>query len=55
VGSARGRRDRGRLLEDVGDDAVTAVEAEVERLAAAIGPAVVIPRFRTPLWRELIS
>ncbi len=44
-----------RLLEDVGDDAVTAVEAEVERLAAAIGPVVVIPRFRTPLWRELIS
>jgi len=44
-----------RLLEDVGADAVAAVEAEVERLAAAIGPAVVIPRFRTPLERELIS
>jgi len=44
-----------RLLEDVGDDAVAAVKAEVERLAAAIGPVVVIPRFRTPLERELIS
>ena len=43
-----------RLLEDVGDDAVAAVKAEVERLAAAIGPVVVIPRFRTPLERELI-
>lgn len=44
-----------RLLEDVGADAVAAVEAERARLAAAIEPVVVIPRFRTPLERELVA
>jgi hypothetical protein len=42
-----------RLLEDVGSDAVAAVEAEASRLAAWLGPARVTPRFRTPLEREL--
>lgn len=44
-----------RLLEDVGADAVGAVEAQVQRVAAAIGDVVVIPRFRTPLERELVA
>jgi hypothetical protein len=42
-----------RLLEDVGAEATAAVHAAAERLAAWIGPARVIPRFRTPLEREL--
>jgi hypothetical protein len=42
-----------RLLEDVGSDAVAAVEAEASRLAAWLGPARITPRFRTPLEREL--
>lgn len=43
-----------RLLEDVGAEGAAAVEDEVERMAAVIGPVVVIPRFRTPLERELV-
>jgi len=42
-----------RLLEDVGADAVAAVEAEAERLRAWLGEVRVTPRFRTPLEREL--
>jgi hypothetical protein len=44
-----------RLLEDVGRDATAAIEAEAERVAAWIGDARVIPRFRTPLERELTT
>ncbi len=44
-----------RLLEDVGRDAVDAIEAEVERLAAWLGETSVLPRFTTPLARELTA
>ncbi len=44
-----------RLLSDVGADAVAAIEAERERLAALLGPVRVTPRFRTPLERELVA
>lgn len=44
-----------RLLEDVGADAVAAIEAQAQRLAAVIGDVVVIPRFRTPLERGLVA
>jgi hypothetical protein len=42
-----------RLLEDVGSDTVAAVEAAAARLAKWIGAVRLIPRFRTPLEREL--
>ncbi len=45
------------ILQDVGADAVTAAEAEAERLGAWLvdqgGGVRVTPRFRTPLEREL--
>lgn len=44
-----------RLLEDAGHDARNAVEAERERLAGWLGATRVIPRFRTPLERELTA
>jgi hypothetical protein len=44
-----------RLLEDVGAQAVSAVEQEADRLARWLGPVRVTPRFRTPLERELIA
>jgi hypothetical protein len=44
-----------RLLEDVGSDAVAAIEAEAARLAAWLGETNVVPRFGTPLARELSS
>ena len=44
-----------RLLEDVGADATTAVEAEAARLTEWLGPVRVTPRFRTPLERELVA
>jgi hypothetical protein len=44
-----------RLLEDVGSDWQAAVEAEAERLAAWLGETRLIPRFRTPLERELAA
>ena len=44
-----------RLLEDVGADATTAIEAEAARLTTWLGPARVTPRFRTPLERELVA
>jgi hypothetical protein len=42
-----------RLLEDVGADAASAVAAEAERLAGHLTGVTVIPKFRTPLEREL--
>jgi hypothetical protein len=42
-----------RLLEDVGADVAAAVEAEAARVADWIGPVRVVPRFRTPLEKEL--
>jgi hypothetical protein len=42
-----------RLLEDVGTDTVAAVETAAARLAKWIGSVRVIPRFRTPLERDL--
>jgi hypothetical protein len=44
-----------RLLEDVGREVATAVEAEAGRLESWIGRARVTPRFRTPLERELTA
>jgi hypothetical protein len=41
------------LLADVGSDAVKKIDAEVARLAAAIGDRRITPAFRTPLEREL--
>ncbi|MEU4325158.1 winged helix DNA-binding domain-containing protein [Nonomuraea dietziae] len=42
-----------RLLEDVGADAVAAVEREAARLTAWLDGVTVTPRFRTPLERSL--
>lgn len=42
-----------RLLEDVGADAERAIAAEAERLRGWYGEVRPIPRFRTPLEREL--
>jgi hypothetical protein len=42
-----------RLLEDIGRDLTAAVGVEAARLNAWIGQVRVIPRFRTPLDREL--
>ena len=44
-----------RLLEDVGADAAAAVEADAARLADWIGETRTLPRFRTPLERELTA
>jgi hypothetical protein len=44
-----------RLLEDVGTEAVSAVEQEAERLAGWYGSVQATPRFRTPLERELVA
>jgi hypothetical protein len=44
-----------RLFEDVGADAVSAVEVEAERLGAWFGEIRPTPRFRTPLERELVA
>ncbi|MFC9433892.1 winged helix DNA-binding domain-containing protein [Nocardia sp. NPDC057030] len=44
-----------RLLEDVGADAVALIEAEAARTAAWFGDVRAIPRFRTPLQRELTA
>ena len=44
-----------RLLEDIGRDATKAVEAEAERLRAWLGDRRVLPRFATPLVRELAA
>jgi hypothetical protein len=42
-----------RLLTDVGAEQAAAIQAEAARLQEWIGPARVIPKFRTPLDREL--
>ncbi|MFC4907988.1 winged helix DNA-binding domain-containing protein [Actinomadura gamaensis] len=44
-----------RLLEDVGSDAEAAVTAEAERISAFLDGVRIVPRFRTPLERELSS
>jgi Winged helix DNA-binding domain len=44
-----------RLLEDVGAEASAAVERAAAGLTAWIDPVRVIPRFRTPLERELAA
>ena len=44
-----------RLLEDIGRDATKAVEAEAERLRAWLGDRRVLPRFATPMVRELAA
>lgn len=44
-----------RLLEDVGADAVALIEAEAARTADWFGDVRAIPRFRTPLQRELTA
>jgi hypothetical protein len=44
-----------RLLEDVGSEAGTAIAAAAARLEKWMGDVRVVPRFRTPLERELTS
>ncbi|WP_063061320.1 winged helix DNA-binding domain-containing protein [Nocardia sienata] len=44
-----------RLLEDIGADATALVDAEAERAAGWFGEMRPIPRFRTPLERELTA
>jgi hypothetical protein len=44
-----------RLLEDVGRDAERAIDEAAARVEAWIGPARVVPRFRTPLEKELTA
>jgi hypothetical protein len=51
--SVRGEEIPFRLLEDVGADAVAAIEAEAARLGAWLGEVKVLPRFATPLAKEL--
>ncbi|MGH2899189.1 MAG: DNA glycosylase AlkZ-like family protein, partial [Solirubrobacteraceae bacterium] len=57
VGGWAQRRDDGEivvaLLQDVGAEMRRAVEAEAETLRAWLGATRVVPRFRTPLEREL--
>jgi hypothetical protein len=58
VGGWAGRNDGEivfRLLEDVGADAVRAIEAEAERLQSWLGETKVVPRFATPLAKELVG
>jgi hypothetical protein len=58
VGGWAGRKDGEivfRLLEDVGAEAVLAIEAEAERLRSWLGETTVVPRFATPLAKELKS
>ncbi|MEU4343734.1 winged helix DNA-binding domain-containing protein [Nocardia sp. NPDC023852] len=44
-----------RLLEDVGTDAEALIAAEVRRTTAWFGDVRAVPRFRTPLERELTA
>ncbi|WP_206788662.1 winged helix DNA-binding domain-containing protein [Amycolatopsis sp. MtRt-6] len=44
-----------RLLEDVGSELRAAVEAEAEKCAKWFGEIRAVPRFRTPLERELTA
>jgi hypothetical protein len=43
-----------RLLEGVGREAKTAIDAEAERLRTWLGDRRVLPRFATPLVKELV-
>jgi hypothetical protein len=58
VGGWAGRGDGEiafRLLEDVGADALRAIETEAERLERWLDGAKVTPRFATPLAKELVA
>jgi hypothetical protein len=58
VGGWAGRKDgviAFRLLEDMGADAVRAIEAEAERLQFWLGETRIVPRFATPLAKELVG
>jgi hypothetical protein len=44
-----------RLLEDVGSEASVLVEAEADRCAGWYGEVRAVPRFRTPVERELTA
>ena len=58
VGGWAGRKDGEivfRLLEDVGADAACAIEAEAQRLQSWLGETRVVPRFATPLAKELVD
>ncbi|MFD0202838.1 MULTISPECIES: winged helix DNA-binding domain-containing protein [Saccharothrix] len=58
VGGWAQRADGGlvwRLLDDVGADAEAAIAREADRLASWLGGVRVIPRFRTPLEKELTT
>jgi hypothetical protein len=58
VGGWAGRSDGEivfRLLDDVGADAVRAIGAEAERLQSWLGETKVVPRFATPLAKELVG
>ena len=44
-----------RLLEDVGRDTSLAVDAEAARLTSWLESTRAIPRFPTPLYRELVG
>lgn len=58
VGGWAGRKDGEiafRLLEDVGADAVHAIDAEAAQLQSWLGETRVMPRFATPLAKELVA
>ncbi|PSL57539.1 winged helix DNA-binding protein [Saccharothrix carnea] len=58
VGGWAQRADGGlvwELLDDVGADAEAAIAREADRLASWLGGVRVIPRFRTPLEKELTT
>jgi hypothetical protein len=58
VGGWAGRGDGAiafRLLEDVGADALRAIETEAERLERWLDGTKVTPRFATPLAKELVA
>jgi hypothetical protein len=58
VGGWAGRGDGEiafRLLEDVGAEALRAIETEAERLERWLDGAKVTPRFATPLAKELVA
>ena len=44
-----------RLLEDVGRTATRAIDAEAATLTAWFGAVSAVPRFPTPLYRELVG
>ncbi len=44
-----------RMLEDVGADATAAIERAADRLRTWLGDVRVVPKFRTPLEKELVS